>query len=95
MERVFIADAAHVTNIGYVVDVEFDEPVMFSTLKAAAEYATRRKAKWITCFDRDNEENFCDIQTRYADRYTKRDIEDRLIANAQQGGRSFLVADYR
>ena len=88
-----IFDATHI-KIGYVVDLPYDEPIMFSTLNGVKEYVKKMGVKEFIAFDRNDEENSIAIKTMYADRYRESDIEDRLIAN-KSGNNFFSNQKYK
>ena len=87
MELERIEDAVHI-RIGYVVEPDYDEPLMFTSLNGVKEYVKKTGVKFFYAFDRDDEENSVKIKSMYADRYRESDIEDRLIAN--KAGNNFF-----
>lgn len=89
-----IFDAAHL-KIGYVVDLPYDEPIMFATLNGVKEYIKKMGVKEFIAFDRDDEDNFITIKTMYADRYRESDIEDRLLANKSGDSNFFKNQKYK
>lgn len=94
MKNQQINDAVHV-KVGYVAETPDGSVTEFSSLGAVKEFVRETGLKYFTAFDRDNRANIVKIKAIYMDRYRESDIEDRLIANKQQGGKSFFVQTFR
>lgn len=79
-----IKDAARINRVKYAVIPEglSDEIVEFSDLDDVRYYMrTKPFIKWFYAFDVDDSDNVIKIRAIYMDRYTERDIKDRLLAN--------------
>lgn len=89
-----IDDAIHI-KVGYVAETPDGGVSEFSSLNAVRMFVRETGLKYFYAFDRDNRANVVKIKAIYMDRYRESDIEDRLIANKQQGGKSFFVQTFR
>lgn len=83
-----IVDAARINRVKYAVIPEDGSEIMeFSDLDDARYYMTTKPfIKYFYAFDVDDENNFIKIRAIYMDRYTERDIKDRLLANKAGSG---------
>lgn len=83
-----ILDAARVNRVKYAVIPEDGSEIMeFSDLDDVRYYMTTKPfIKYFYAFDVDDENNFIKIRAIYMERYTERDIKDRLLANKAGGG---------
>ena len=89
-----IDDAVHI-KVGYVAEIPDGGVSEFSSLNAVKMFVRETGLKHFFAFDRDNRANVVKIKAIYMDRYRESDIEDRLIANKQQGGKSFFVQTFK
>ena len=80
-----IKDAARINRVKFAVIPEnySDEIMEFSDLDDARYYMTTKPfIKYFYAFDADNPENSIKIRAINMDRYTLKDIKDRLLAKA-------------
>ncbi len=89
-----INDAVHI-KIGYGAESPDGGVLEFSSFDAVKMYTRENGLKSFFAFDKDNRANIVKIKAIYMDRYRESDIEDRLIANKQQGGKSFFVQTFK
>lgn len=94
MENQHIDDAVHI-KVGYVAESPDGGVLEFSSFGAVKMYVRENGLKSFFAFDKDNRANVVKIKAIYMDRYRESDIEDRLIANKQQGGKSFFVQTFK
>lgn len=94
MENQQINDAVHI-QIGYGAETPDGGVLQFPSFGAVKMYVRENGLKSFFAFDKDNRANIVKIKAIYMDRYRESDIEDRLIANKQQGGKSFFVRGYK
>jgi hypothetical protein len=89
-----VNDAVHI-NIAYGAETPDGNISYFSSFPAVKAFARETGIKHFFAFDKENRNNIIKIMTIYMDRYREDDIEDRLIANKQQGGKSSFVKTYK
>lgn len=89
-----IEDAVHI-EIGYGAETPDGQVTPFNSFEAVKMFVRETGIKSFFAYDKDNTANIISIKAIYMDRYRESDIKDRLIANKQQGGKSFFVKGYR
>ena len=79
-----VEDSARIHRVKFaVIPEDYSEDIMeFSDLDDVRYYmSTQPKLKYFYAFDADDEDNSIKIRAIYMERYTERDIKDRLLAN--------------
>ena len=94
MENQQINDTVHI-QVGYGAETPDGGLTEFSSLGAVKMFVRENGLKDFFAFDRDNRANIVKIKAIYMDRYRESDIKDRLLANKQQGGKSFFVQTFK
>lgn len=94
MKKQQIEDAVHI-QVGYGTVSPNGDAMQFGSFGAVKMYVRENGLKEFFAFDRDNRANIVKIKAIYMDRYRESDIEDRLIANKQQGGKSFFIKTFK
>lgn len=94
MENQHIDDAVHI-KVGYGAETPDGNVMEFPSFNAVKMFVRENGLKSFFAFDKDNRANIVKIKAIYMDRYRESDIEDRLIANKQQGGKSFFVQTFK
>ena len=89
-----VADAIHI-QVGYGVETKDGSITLFNSFEAVKMFVRENGLKFFFAYDKENRANSIRIKAIYMDRYRESDIEDRLIANKQQGGKSFFVKTYK
>lgn len=89
-----VKDAIHI-KVGYGVEMNDGTTTLFQSLQAVKMFVRENGLKFFFAYDKENRANSIRIKAIYMDRFRESDIEDRLIANKQQGGKSFFVQTFR
>lgn len=89
-----INDTVHIP-IGYAAEGTDGAMSYFSSFDAVKMFVRETGIKQFFAYDKTDKKNIVKIKAIYMDRYRESDIEDRLIANKQQGGESFFVKQYK
>lgn len=94
MKKQQIDDAVHI-QVGYGAVSPNGDAMQFGSFGAVKMYVRENGLKEFFAFDKDNRANIVKIKAIYMDRYRESDIEDRLIANKQQGGKSSFIKTFK